>query len=71
MVKNKHYNFLETVAEDVFDELLRIIKTGGLFVLSINEKFFYSKAIAPHSYEGDPEILISFLVMIIAALLLS
>jgi len=34
-----------------------------------NEKFFYSKAIAPYNYEGNPEILISFLVMIIAALL--
>ena len=23
MVKNKHYNFLETLAEDVFDELFK------------------------------------------------
>ena len=31
------------VGPDVFDELLRIIKPGGLFVLSINSKYFEEK----------------------------
>ena len=58
LVKNKHYNFLETLAEDVFDELfkdkriekinlkiekLEIMKDCSSVVIQISKKRIYDK----------------------------